>query len=118
MRIITDTGASSGYSGRFTGAVALQMLDEAPSPDQSDIARVRFEDGAVTFWHRHPGGQKLLVLEGTGRIGTEDGETILEAGTYVDTEPMQRHYHGAAPGADCTLLSISVGTIEWEDVGP
>ena len=118
MRIISGGTTSEVYGGRFTGAVRLEMLDEAPVEGAPDIARVAFDDGACTFWHRHPGGQKLLVLEGTGRIGTEDGETLLEAGTYVDTEPMHRHYHGAAPGHACTFLAITWGTTEWEDNAP
>lgn len=118
MRIISGGSTSEVYGGRFTGAVSLEMLDEAQHEGAPDIARVSFADGACTFWHRHPGGQKLLVLAGSARIGTEDGETILAPGTYVDTEPMQRHYHGAAPGADCVLLAITWGATAWEEVGP
>jgi quercetin dioxygenase-like cupin family protein len=118
MRIIEGGETSEVYGGRFTGAVTLEMLDAAPADGAPDIARVSFADGACTFWHRHPGGQKLLVLSGRGRIGDEDGETILEPGTYVDTEPLHRHYHGAAPGSDCVLLAITWGTTAWEDVGP
>ena len=63
MRIISEGTTAEVYGGRFTGAVTLEMLDEAAHEGAPDIARVAFRDGACTFWHRHPGGQKLLVLE-------------------------------------------------------
>ncbi|MGI9186892.1 MAG: (R)-mandelonitrile lyase, partial [Gaiellales bacterium] len=71
MRIVSGGTSSELYGGRFTGTVRLEMLDEAPDGSVPDIARVSFDDGACTFWHSHPGGQKLLVLEGRGRVGME-----------------------------------------------
>ena len=62
MRIHTGGEASELYGGRFTGAVRLEMLQEAEAEGRPDIARVAFTDGACTFWHRHPGGQQLLLL--------------------------------------------------------
>ena len=79
MRIISGGTTSEVYGGRFTGAVRLEMLDEAPVEGAPDIARVTFD---------------------------------------VDTEPMHRHYHGAAPGHACTFLAITWGTTEWEDNAP
>ena len=66
----------------------------------------------------HPGGQKLLVLEGRGRVGMPDGETELGPGDYVDAPADERHYHGAAAGHDCTFLAITWGTTDWEDLAP
>lgn len=118
MRIVSGGTSSELYGGRFTGTVRLEMLDEAPDASLPDIARVSFDDGACTFWHSHPGGQKLLVLEGRGRVGMEDGETILEPGDYVDAPADERHYHGAAAGLNCTFLAITWGTTAWEDLAP
>lgn len=118
MRIIEGGNTSEVYGGRFTGAVRLEMLGAAETDGRPDIARVAFDAGAVTFWHTHPGGQKLLVIDGLGRIGTEEGETLLEPGTFVDTPPEHRHYHGAAEGHDCTFLTITWGTTSWEESGP
>lgn len=118
MRINHGGEPTQVYGGRFTGDVALEMLGPAEDESQPDIARVAFKDGAVTFWHTHPGGQKLLVLDGVGRIGMENEEVILQAGTYVDTPPNERHYHGAAEGQSCTILAITWGTTRWEESGP
>jgi len=118
MRIVSGGTSSELYGGRFTGTVRLEMLDEAPDGSVPDIARVSFADGACTFWHSHPGGQKLLVLDGLGRVGMEDGETILAPGDYVDSPADERHYHGAAAGHACTFLAITWGTTQWEDLAP
>ncbi len=117
-RIISGGSTEQVYGGRFTGAVSLEMLAEAEYDGRPDIARVHFTDGAVTFWHQHPGGQKLLVVEGRGRFGTEHEDHILEPGTFVDTPPDQRHYHGAAPGHDAVILAITWGATSWEETGP
>ena len=118
MRIVSGGTSSELYGGRFTGTVRLEMLDEAPDGSVPDIARVSFDDGACTFWHSHPGGQKLLVLDGLGRVGMEDGETILAPGDYVDSPADERHYHGAATGHACTFLALPGGTTQWDDLAP
>jgi quercetin dioxygenase-like cupin family protein len=95
------------------------MLHPAETPDAPDIARVTFDDGAVTNWHAHPGGQHLYLLEGRGCIGTEaDGEVELEPGAFAHAPADERHYHGAAPGSSCTWLVMTWGATAWEDVAP
>jgi quercetin dioxygenase-like cupin family protein len=119
MRIHRGGEQSSTYGGRFTGAVSLEMLHEAQWEGDPDVARVHFEDGAVTNWHAHPGGQHLLLLEGAGCVGTgPDGEVALQPGTFVHAPAGERHYHGAQAGADCTFLAITWGTTDWEDEAP
>ena len=119
MRINDSTEAGSVYGGRFTGEVSLAMLGPAAGPTDPDIARVTFRDGAATFWHSHPGGQRLYLLEGRGRVGTrEDGEVELAPGTYVDAPADEYHYHGAVAGATCTFLAITWGTTAWSDEAP
>jgi quercetin dioxygenase-like cupin family protein len=104
---------------RFTGTVELEMLHATPTEEEADIALVHFHDGAVTRWHRHPGGQQLFVHTGHGRVGTEaDGEVALEPGALVVTPPGERHWHGAAAGADADVLAITWGTTVWEDAAP
>jgi len=119
MRIQSEAAASGTYGGRFTGAVEFEMLQEAEADGRPDVARVRFIDGAVTNWHRHPGGQHLLLVEGHGRIGTDaDGEVEVAPGAFVAAPAGERHYHGAARGRSATWVSITFGTTRWEDVAP
>ncbi len=110
---------SHGAAERFTGAVELEMLHTAEADDRPDVAHVHFHDGAVTAWHTHPGGQLLYAASGTARVGTEaDGEVVLEPGDLVVSPPGERHWHGAASGADATLLAVTWGTTQWEDARP
>jgi quercetin dioxygenase-like cupin family protein len=119
MRVVESGSAADTYGGRFSGRVALEMLDEAPSPDRPDMVRVHFFDGAVTNWHSHPGGQFLLVVSGLARVGTET-ETALELqpGAFIAAPPGERHWHGAMPGHDCVLYATTFGTTSWEDANP
>lgn len=118
MRIVQRGERSETYGGRFTGRVELEMLQPAEAGDRPDVARVHFHDAAVSYWHSHPGGQQLLLLEGVGRVGTTDGERELTPGDYVVAPAGERHYHGAARGSACIWLAITWGVTDWEDRAP
>jgi quercetin dioxygenase-like cupin family protein len=119
MRVLERAPASSQYGGRFSGPVELAMLEEAATESRPDVARVSFGSGAVTNWHAHPGGQLLLLLEGAGRIGNEHETYVdLVPGTFVSSDPDDRHWHGAAKGSSCVWLTITWGTTRWEDANP
>lgn len=124
MKVVVEGDKSTVYGGRFTGRVTLEMLNATPpeidaNVDGPDTALVHFEDGAVTFWHSHPGGQQLYVVSGDARVGTEaDGEVPLATGTLVVCPADEPHWHGAMPGRDTTLLAITWGTTAWTDRSP
>ena len=82
------------------------------------LSVVRFTDGARTFWHVHPGEQVLYILEGECQVGTEDRlEEGLQPGATVHVPSGEKHWHGAAPGASMTHLSITThGPATW--LGP
>jgi quercetin dioxygenase-like cupin family protein len=122
--VIAGGDRSEVYGGRFTGRVELEMLNATPPEidagvDGPDTALVHFFDGAVTFWHEHPGGQQLYVVRGEARVGTEaDGEVAIDAGTLVVCPANEPHWHGAMPGRDTTLLAITWGVTQWTDTAP
>ncbi|MCB1000940.1 MAG: cupin domain-containing protein [Ilumatobacteraceae bacterium] len=124
MKVVAGGDRSTVYGGRFTGQVELEMLNATPPEvdagvDGPDTALVHFTDGAVTFWHSHPGGQQLFVVSGDARVGTEaDGEVPLAPGTLVVCPVDEPHWHGAMPGCDTTLLTITWGTTRWTDRSP
>jgi len=111
-------GEAPGYDGAFTGEVRLGMLQTAASEERPDVARVEFLDGAVTFWHRHPGGQSLLLLEGRGEVGTEAERHVLGPGDFVVATAEERHWHGAIPGGSCVFLALTWGATAWEAKPP
>ncbi len=104
-------------SGTFSGTVYLDPVLQAPG---AAVNEVTFAPGARTFWHRHPGGQLLIVKGGRGLVAGRDGHVCsVEAGDVIWTEPGEEHWHGASPETVMTHTSVSLGQTDWqEEVAP
>lgn len=102
-------GDVNPYGKFFTGTTYLNMLNAKDDVFQAPIGNVTFEPGARTHWHKHDGGQILLVLNGEGRY-QEKGQKIrvLKKGDVVLIAPDIEHWHGAAP--DSWFVHISLET--------
>lgn len=102
----------------FIGAAWLEMLVPPDSTFNCPIGNVTFEPGARNNWHKHPGGQILLVTGGKGYY-QEAGKPaqVLHAGDIVKIAPNVKHWHGAAPDSWFVHLAISTnpqkGDAEW-----
>ncbi|MCB1273063.1 MAG: cupin domain-containing protein [Leucobacter sp.] len=127
MEIIPAGNRDYVYGGRFTGTVQLEMIIEAateelaevPNLGAVDVARIHHEDGAVTHWHTHPGGQILTLVSGVGRVGSDEGTTTgIVPGTVIRTDPNERHWHGADAGSNCVWHSVVWGVTDWSDDNP
>ena len=71
------------------------------------IGNVTFEPAARTNWHKHSGGQILLVLNGEGRYQEKGKELrVLRKGDVVRIAPEAEHWHGAAPDSWFTHISV------------
>lgn len=101
----------------FTGDVLTATLSQPDDPEHVLVLGVHFVPGARTDWHSHPGGQVLHVSSGRGLVVNRDGQRLeVVAGDTVTTPPGEVHWHGAAPDAPMTHLSItSHGRTVWED---
>ena len=92
------------------------ITGEARFVDVSDqrLARLVFEKGARTYWHKHTDRQLLLVEEGLGLV-QERGKPVrqLRVGEPFYTEANVWHWHGAAPDQRASQLTFYGGTIEW-----
>ena len=66
-----------------------------------------FEPGCRTFWHKHTGGQILLVLAGEG-LYQERGKPArrIKKGDVVQIAPDVEHWHGACAKHPMTHISI------------
>jgi quercetin dioxygenase-like cupin family protein len=114
MKVIRGNDARTTQTGAFTGQTRLRRLLDVQQQGGMAVSLVSFEDGARTHWHTHPGEQILYILEGQGRAGTAKEEFRLEPGDLVYAPPMERHWHGAAPGQSMTHLSVTTGGApEW-----
>lgn len=94
--------AGASEDARFTGRTT--NLDAAGTT----ATRRRFEAGARTAWHSHPGGQLIFVEEGRARI-QKKGQPYRDMGPGESeyTAPNVVHWHGAAPSS--ALVHVAVG---------
>ena len=100
-------GEINPYNKFFTGITHLNMLVTRDNVFNSSIGNVTFDKGARTNWHKHSGGQILLVTAGEGRYQEKGKEIqILKAGDVVKIPPNVEHWHGAAPDSEFAHISI------------
>jgi quercetin dioxygenase-like cupin family protein len=82
-------------SENFSGRVWINML--MPRDSACPIGNVTFEPGCRNSWHKHGGGQVLLVTGGRGYYrewGMPARE--LHSGDVVEIPAGAKHWHGAA----------------------
>lgn len=104
---IFEQGPENPYGKFFTGQTYLTMLSTMDPVFNAPIGNVTFEPGARTNWHKHAGGQILLVLNGEGRYQERGKEIqILKKGDVVRIAPDVEHWHGAAPNSWFVHVSI------------
>lgn len=102
-------GAINPYGKFFTGQSYLTMLSENDKTFNAPIGNVTFEPKTRTFWHKHSGGQILLVTAGEGRFQVRGEKVrIIKKGDVVRIPPNVDHWHGA--GINTWMTHISVET--------
>lgn len=110
MKILkkTDPSTVEGPDNWFTGTAWIEpVVSEPESPSQVTAARVTFEPGARTNWHKHPLGQMLIVTEGVGWTQVEGEEKVeFGAGDVMTCPKDKRHWHGATPDAAMTHIAV------------
>lgn len=113
VTISPDESWKSAGNRTFTGEVVTKAAFRQHAPARSYGAYVRFSPGARTFWHIHPLGQTLIIIEGTGLTqaveadGTPGAVVVLKPGDVVTCPPGVMHWHGASPESPMTHLAIS-----------
>ena len=104
---IFEQGEPNPYGKFFTGQTYLRMLSNNDDVFNAPIGNVTFEPGARTNWHKHSGGQILLVFSGEGRYQERGKEIqILHKGDVIRIAPEVEHWHGAAPDSWFDHISI------------
>ncbi|WP_231424848.1 MULTISPECIES: cupin domain-containing protein [Pedobacter] len=117
-----ESGATSINSQKkqnnFTGIVSVKMHTESKNNLDCTLGTVSFEPGARTNWHKHTGGQILLITEGTAYYQERGSKKrILEKGESVTCSPNVAHWHGAAAKSKMTHVAVGPnsnrGAVVW-----
>jgi quercetin dioxygenase-like cupin family protein len=94
----------SHFSGPAYAVNAVPAGNVAGSPA---MGWVLFEPSVINRWHRHPGGQIIIVTDGVGfnQVRGKPAE-ILHPGDIAFCPPGEEHWHGAAEGTYFAHLAI------------
>src|SRR6478672_9649528 len=92
----------------YTGTIWLNELNHPDSNFTFSLAQAVYVPGSKLDWHIHPGGQYLLITEGTGYY-QERGKPrqIVHKGDVIKCLPGVEHWHGAAPGSSFSYISVT-----------
>ena len=90
------------------GNVWLNELSAADSTFTYSTAQATFDPDARLDWHKHPGGQILLITDGIGYY-QEKGKPkqTIRKGDVIKCLPGVEHWHGATPQSGVTYLATS-----------
>jgi quercetin dioxygenase-like cupin family protein len=91
-----------------TGEIWLNELNLGDSTFDSSIAQATYGPGAKLDWHSHPGGQVLLITEGTG-FYQERGKParVVHKGDVIKCAPGVEHWHGATPTSGFVYTAVT-----------
>ena len=112
--------ASMPMTDTFTGTAWMDLIHQevGARPGDLTVSTVTFTPGVRTHWHRHGGGQLLVVLAGEGWAGTRGGLDVLRTGDLVWTPAGEEHWHGATDTTTLTHLAVTLGATQWSGTAP
>ena len=92
----------------YTGTIWLNELSKPDSIYKFGIAQAVYAPASKLDWHIHPGGQILLITDGTGYY-QEKGKPvqIVHKGDIIKCAPGVEHWHGATPNSTFAYVAIS-----------
>src|SRR3974377_263878 len=91
-----------------TGNIWLSELNVGDATFDPSIAMATYDAGAKLDWHVHPGGQVLLIPDGTGSY-QERGKPgrIVHKGDVIKSAPGVEHWHGASPNSTFAYIAVT-----------
>ena len=114
---IFPKGEIGANKENYTGTIWLSELNHPDSNFTFSLAQAVYAPGSKLNWHIHPGGQYLLITEGTGYY-QEKGQPgrIVHKGDIIKCLPGVAHWHGAAPNSSFAYVAVTPvtkGRTEW-----
>lgn len=86
-------------------------LNELSKPDENfgyNITQATFAANARLDWHKHPGGQVLLVTNGIGYYQERQKPLqTLHKGDIIKCSPDIEHWHGAVPTSEFVYVATT-----------
>jgi len=109
-----------GPSANFKGKAYNLGLLPSDTMYNMLIGNVYFEAGARSNWHKHPGGQILIITDGEGYHQIEgQPKEVMKKGDVIKCPPNVRHWHGATEKSSLSQLYIvpntEKGIVEWQE---
>ena len=115
LNSIFPRGEKSVSNNNFNGGVWVKRFVSPGDSLDCIVSLVTFEPGVRTNWHTHPGGQILMVVEGTGYYQEKDRQRqIIHKGDVVKCPPGVTHWHGASPKGEFAHLVVAPGAGKGE----
>jgi quercetin dioxygenase-like cupin family protein len=105
-RLRLGSGLEQSDDAIFAGDVRMYRHVDEEEARLLRVAEVSFHNGGRTTWHVHDADQLLVVTAGRGIVATDSEEIEIGPGDVVLVPEGERHWHGAAPGADLVHLSV------------
>lgn len=106
-----DSGFPKGElssAKNHTDNIWLSELNIGDSTFDPGIAMATYDAGAKLDWHVHPGGQVLLITEGTGYYQERVKPVrTVHKGDVIKCAPGVEHWHGAAPNSSFAYLAVT-----------
>jgi quercetin dioxygenase-like cupin family protein len=105
-------------SNNFNGTVWLNRFICPGDSLDCIVALVTFQPGVRTNWHIHPGGQILIVTQGTGYC-QEKGKSrqVIRKGDIIKCSPGVQHWQGASPRSEFAHLVVAPDIEKGEVTG-
>lgn len=95
-------------NNNFIGNAYLYNMAMPDSSNPSLIGCVTFEPGARSNWHLHPGGQILVIVDGTGYYQEQGSpKRIIKKGETIKCPPNIPHWHGASKSEQLIQIAIT-----------
>lgn len=96
------------HAQNHTGEIWLNELVKDDATFDPGIAIATYGPAAKLDWHVHPGGQVLLITEGSGYY-QERGQParIVHKGDVIKSAPGIEHWHGALPGSTFAYVAVT-----------
>src|SRR6187200_1780786 len=108
---IFPKGEIGANKDNYTGTIWLSELNHPDSNFTFSLAQAVYAPGSKLNWHIHPGGQYLLITEGTGYY-QEKGKPvqIVHKRDIIKCLPGIEHWHGSAPKSTFAYIGVTPTT--------